>query len=174
MPRKVTIDGVEVEVFDAAEVTAARETAAAAARQEAETARQAAEAARTAAEQERDTLKASVDTEKAGKAAAERRLQGVRLLSAPEVGLRPDQAEQVLGLPMFAEVDLSDETARKGAVDALKATFPQLFAKPGEGDGGEFGGMGGSPTGGNADPDPKTVEGYSQEQYEAWRANGAK
>lgn len=76
-----------------------------------------------------------------GKAAAERKLLGItRLAGATKVPLTA--AEQLVNLPMFADVDFADAEQVKAAVEQFVTLFPQYKPDPAP-EGGEPGGAGG-------------------------------
>ena len=76
-----------------------------------------------------------------GKAAAERKLLGItRLAGATKVPLAA--AEQLVNLPMFADVDFADAGKVKAAVEQFVTLFPQYKPDPAP-EGGEGGAGGG-------------------------------
>lgn len=143
MSRTVEIDGQQVTVWTQEEVARERDAAAAAARRQAEGERDAARQELQVAQArvtELERAQASVTQERD---AVQRTLAGVRVLAGH--GLRADQAEQVLGMPLFREVDVSSAEAVQAAVEALRATFPSIFGPVQAG--GEASGAGGAGSG---------------------------
>ncbi len=84
--------------------------------------------------------------------AAERRLMGMKTLAAHTTAPLA-AAEQLVGLPMFAELDFADEAAVGKALESFTSLFPVYKRAPeGEGDkGGEKGGTDGGAGAGGSD-----------------------